>query len=791
MTHRRTKERGVYLLEVGASIVGVALFLMAVNDGVRLYQARSAVRAAVHEGLRCLYPTDAGCNSSTSGSASSSAERLYNVFVSNPVTGNTVAQETLHLRSSWSTAPVFEVPLTQASVTSVTIQSERDRYVQQEVLFPVNAGLPYVVQTRPMPRVAGADPLRPSFYHPTTGRSLSPNDTFSLRSIRGSTRSGAASRDDEYNSRFKIGEKSFSLSDAWSSYRSDKVAIENMEKQHKISVSCYQGPLTSRGQIDWESSTRPQVCSYRSASNRLYRDGELHVPIMFHISGSISSAEAGAEGKVLISMSWGGKTRRLGGRLLSRGGSGSFVVRGASWSDIRDDAEGPYRKEGRYEQEIKLHGTLEPIPLNTEVKITFTLVSLNGKEIGWTGGEMKLFHPTFDLVDQRYTCAYSSDPKRCINPPPRVPILFSEVDKKRDLSVRAISDGECSETAPAELEVNPQARLSELKARIQRSQPVAPVTMTVRALQGAPACAPIRRTVGCDASLGSEVPEGCQATPELSQIPALCGIKLQSGRESVVGVGTGTRISESKARYPACSAVGLPECARPHAREVERIVLPNSEEARSCRDASISNAPPIVIGPIDVNTCGDNSASSIAQYRQSNNIPSLAPVVVERRAAPSRSTAELVSAACVQSETTILGTNESVWGRSVPWAEFERCRAETGGNCREELVVGEREVHGTIGSHSTLVTAAEQRTFDTVRAAYPAVQREGECQPGSPDCLEVEGEVLADGKVIADGKVKMSASLSVPLTLLKPFNSTGVLVEHSAQRASEHALMWK
>ncbi len=785
MMHRKTKERGVYLLEVGASIVGVALFLMAVNDGTRLYQARSAVRAAVHEGLRCLYPTDAGCNSSTNGFTSSSSERMYNVFVSSPVIGYSVAQETLHLRSSWTTAPVFEVPLTKTSVTSVTIQSERDRFVQQEVLFPVNAGLPYVVQKRPLPKIGGADPLRPSFYHPTTGRSLSPNNTFSLASIRGVTKSRPASKDDEYNSRFKIGERTFSLSDAWSSYESDVATIRNLEKQHKISVQCYQGPLTSQGKIDWESSSAPRVCSYRSASNRLYKNGELHVPLMFHISGRISSADPGAEGKVLISMSWNGKTRRLGGRLLSPGGSGSFVVRGASWSDIRDDAEGPYRIGGRYEQEIDLHGALETIPLDTRVKLTFTLVSLNGKEIAWTGGEMSLFYPTFDLVDQRYTCAHSSDPKRCVNPPRRVPILFSEVDKKRELSLRDVDGGECSETAPAALEVNPQARLSELKARVQRALPVTPVTMLVRAAQGAPACTPLRRTVGCDAPLGPEVPQGCEVTPELSRIPALCGIALQSGRESVVGVGTGARISDSKARYPACSTDGLPECARPHAREVERVFLPYSEEARSCRDASISNAPGITIGPIDVNTCGDNSANNVAQYRQNNIIPSLAPVVVERRAAPSRSTAEQVSAACVQSETTILGTKESEWGRNVPWAEFERCRSENGGACREELVVGDREGHGTMGNNSTLVNAAEQRTVDTVRAAYPAAQRKGECQKETPDCLEV------DGQVIDDTKVTLSARMSVPLTLLKPFRSTGVVVEHSAQRASEHALIWR
>jgi hypothetical protein len=789
MTHRKSKERGVYLLEVGASIVGVALFLMAVNDGTRLYQARSAVRAAVHEGLRCLYPTDAGCNSSTAGLASASSERQYNVFVSKPVESYSVAQETIRLRSSWQTAPVFEVPLTTASVTSVTVQSERDRFVQQEVLFPVNARLPYVIQTRPLPRVGGADPLRPAFYHPTTGRALSPNARIDLNSIRGGTRATARSEDDEYSSRFKIGDRTFSVSSAWRSFDSDTATIRQLERQHKIPVQCYQGPVTSGGTIDWGSSSAPKVCSYRSASNKLYRNGELRVPIMFHISGRISSSDPGAVGKVLISLSWDGKTRELGGRVLSPGGSGSFVVRGASWGDIRDAAEWSYREGGRYEREINLHGTLETIPLDTRVKITFTLVSLNGKSIGWTGDEMLLFYPTFDLVDQKFACDYSADPSRCVNPPPGAPILFSEVDKQRELAVHGVGSGECSEKQPATFEADPQARLSALKARIQRALPVTPVTMTIRAPSGAPGCTPSTRAIPCDARLSTDLPKGCEPRQDLTQIPSLCGLTLQAGRESVVGIVTGTAptVTDSTTQFVACSDAPLPECARPHAREVGRVVLPRSEDGQSCSEALSVTTPPMIIGPVDVNACSDNSDGDVSQYRQSNSIPASVRVAVERFPAPSRATHEPVSGSCLQRGTSGPGTVESACGRNVTFAEVEQCCRANDGRCRwESVAAGGSAGGGTAGGSTTLIDAAKQRAVDTVRVAYPAARSEGRCDSGSPDCLHVSS-TSSDN----NDRVEMKARMVVPLTLLKPFNSAGIEVKHSAQRVSERSLLWE
>lgn len=785
MNRREPRERGVYLLEVGASIVGVALFMLAVGDATRLYQARSAVRAAVHEGLRCLYPTDAGCSQTIAGTASP-AERRFDVFVSNVADGYRVAQETLRFGASWLMAPVFEVPLTTTSVTSVVVQTERDRFVRQEVLFPVSAHLPYVFQKRPLPRVAGADPLRPAFFHPGTGDSMSPNLRISLSGIKGVTRSTAANRDDEYNSRFKIGERSFSVSDAWSSYDSDSAVIRQLEKRHNIAVQCYQGKLSARGLIRWGTPPAPSVCSYRKSSNTLFKGNELHVPIMFHISGQVTGAEAGAEGKVLISISWDGKTRKLGGRVLSPGGSGNFVVRGATWSDIRDDAEGAYRLGGRYEREIDLHGTLETIPLDARVTLTVTLVSLNGKSIGWVGGTMALFFPVFDFVDQAFTCGYSSDPNRCIDPPQGVPIAYSQVDKDRELTLREVDNGECSQVTPPLLEMDPGSRLSALKGRIHRGLSVAPLTMTVRNPGGVNGCSPISRTVGCNAQIATGVLQGCEESYDKARIPALCALDLRNGRDSVIGVTLGRSPRDSKARFAACTGTQIPQCARPYAREVDQVVLGDAESAQNCSEARTSSTPPLSTGPVDVSTCEDNSLERAAEYRRAHRIPPSVTVTVDRYPAPDRLTVEPPRSSCLRTAAAAVRAGEIACGHNVTWAEVQRCCHESDGLCRSEEIVGDPLGGGTAGNQTALVDAAVQRAVKTVQAVYPAARGAGECEQGSVDCLEVQG-----GFTDSDTNVFMSARMAVPLMILQPFGAAGVVVEHSAERASERALLWQ
>ena len=61
MRRQKTCVRGSYLLEAAIVTFGLAVFLVGASDVARIFHARSALRAGVREGLRCLYPTDGGC----------------------------------------------------------------------------------------------------------------------------------------------------------------------------------------------------------------------------------------------------------------------------------------------------------------------------------------------------------------------------------------------------------------------------------------------------------------------------------------------------------------------------------------------------------------------------------------------------------------------------------------------------------------------------------------------------------------------------------------------------------
>jgi hypothetical protein len=787
------QQRGMYLFEVGVAVLGAATLLLAVSDATRLYQARTAVRAAVHEGLRCLYPTDAGCAQIDPGFAAPSEQR-FNVFLSNPIDGYRVAQESVQLSSSWKTAPVYEVPLTTTSLTSVTVQHAADRYVQQHVLFPAVGHKPYVVQKRPLPELGGSDPLRPSFFHPTTGKSMSPSRTVSINGIKGRTNRTAASREDEYNHRFKIGQVKFSVSDAWPSFRSDLAALKRIEREHKIEINCYQGPLASNGLLRWDASSKPEQCAYRSSNNHLFEDHKLSVPIMIHVSGRVSdvpsatnrniqeTSEPGATGKVVMTLSWSGYSKQLGGRLIDPDSRGSFVTRGASWNDIRSSSRGSY---ARYKAELNAHGTLALVPLDEEVTLTFMLVSTNGKAIGWSGGEVSIFFPTFDFVDQTAQCAYSRSPNNCSAPPADFRPAYAVVDRSRPLRTEDGSASQCAEVAPAEIEEDPQGRIAQLSQAIQQGRDVSALTMTVRNPGGINDCTPITRTHGCNAQLSQGVLQGCEEQRDTSNVSTLCSLNLRPGRDRITDVGVRTTTTTATSRFHACSGAPMPACARAAAREVEQVVLSVQGEGSSCPEARVSQTPLLTAGPLDVSTCGDNTASLRESYRQTHKIPASVDVTVVRYPAPDRLTQEAPTSACVRSTATVLGSGGDVTcGTNLTWAEAQRCCSEAGGNCRREQILTSRPTGGRSDSQQKLIDAAVQRAVQTTQAAYPAAQVSGQCTSGSADCLEVQGGFTDD-----DSSVSMSARMPVPLMLLKPFGAAGIDVEYAAERASERAFL--
>jgi hypothetical protein len=79
---------------------------------------------------------------------------------------------------------------------------------------------------------------------------------------------------------------------------------------------------------------------------------------------------------------------------------------------------------------------------------------------------------------------------------------------------------------------------------------------------------------------------------------------------------------------------------------------------------------------------------------------------------------------------------------------------------------------------------AVQRAVAAVQAAYPRAAYRLACAADEHDCLEVSGGVVDD-----DSRATMTARMTIPLLLVKPFGSAGITIEHSADRALERMAM--
>jgi hypothetical protein len=772
-------QRGLYLLEAGIAMIGVALVVVGIGDVARLYQGRNAVRAAVHEGLRCLYPTDNGCAQSSVSGAASSAPR-FDVFTWG--TGYQVAQESYSATAVWRTAPVLEVPLERTSLGSVSVQRGRDRYQQQEVLFATEAHLPYLVQTMPLPEVGGADPLRPTFYHPITHREMEPPVVVSLQGVGGVTSRGAsASSDAAFSDQYRIGRRSFSLSKVWQNRVADTRRMRAITRAHDVAVPCYQGPLTTAGGIDWRA--RFSECSYRREDNKLLSGAELSVPVMFHISGNVIASAPDAEGQVLISLSWAGNTRLLGGRVLKPNSSGDFVVRGASWGDIRNEAEGEYRRGGRYEREIELHGALDLIPVDEPVTLNVYLVSLNGKEIGWRGERMVLYHPTFAFRQEQFDCGYSPDPTECAKPPPAAPYLYAEVNESQPLKVQAHGAAQCLATATVPLEANREGRLSRIAQLVARGQAVSPSKWWERNPDGVNGCTTLVESYSCPETVAADLPKGCYVQPSMPSILQHCGVPaLVPGRDSVQRVSLRTTVNNVSRRVTACSGDEIPLCAKAHAREVEQTVLGTAMTSESCANARVVRPAVYTVGPVDVNSCSAPASSIERFYRDNYKVPAGVPIAVSRVSSAPRYTSTAPTSACaVFSQTTIGRGAQAECGVNVSWEDAQRCCDRLSGRCRVERV-GETPADTSEASAETVVRmeGAVRRAVAAVQSAYPAASYRVECGAGDPDCLQVRG-----GLVEENSRALMTVRMNVPLLLVRPFGLSGIAVEHSADRVLE------
>lgn len=782
-----SRTRGHYLLEAAFVVFGVSFFLVGASDVARIFHARSAVRAGVREGVRCLYPTDAACSQSIPEQLSPSLMR-YNVDVWDEAASYLVRNATWSASASWMTEPELAIPLEEERISVAEVDLARDRYRIHEVLFPVQGHHPHILQQRELPLVGGSDPLAPEFRDRIFHRPVAPHKTVDLRAVSGKTRASLVGSQGGFEPQFKIGSVRFRLADAWATREQDVAVIQSLEGAHGIRIPCYAGTLV-RGsappRLDWAASPAPAACAYR-AGQQLWRDRQLYVPLMLRVSGSTRGTLRGAQGKALISIRWERGTeeqkQELGGRLIGQGGSGNFVVRGATLDDIAKSARAPYSPPGgAYHEEISRHGSVLLVPVDATVHLDAYLVSLNGGQVAWQGEALELYYPSFAFVPESVPCPLSPYPARCEQAGHPRP-LFATSDAARAPTSRATDETACARTPPEGFQGDPGELFSRLAAKAARGEALQPTKFYQLDGEGPGGlCAPLRRRVQCRGAFREHL-KGCQECREVEggvALPPGCADpEFQPGRDVVVRVSCERHATGREERRLGCSAQPLPGCAAPNAQEVSRYVW-NAGAGASCSRARIHSPPRLVIGPLPESKCGP-SPDIEAEYRRRHQVPGQVQISVGSAPAEDSVLPQPPADPCTVSTPSYKAGPRRSCGSLLTGDAAAACCSSFSGRCsitpiRVSQAAPRSEPYGVS------VERAQRRVADVVQAAYPQASWQPACSGRSPaHCLTVSATHNHSLQ-----SVSVRAQVSVPLRLSALFGAETVTVAHSESRVLE------
>lgn len=789
----KDKQTGSYLLEFALAALGVAFFIVGVSDLAKIFHARGAVHAGVSEGLRCLYPTDPTCANVTLPNAEITGSR-YNAWVWG-TEGNLLPQSSYLLSASLFNEPVQAAPHMASRLTSVRVALAQMGYAPHSVQFPVSAHAPYLLTIRDLPRIGGADPMRPTFRDRYTGQDVTPNRAFAIQTIRGSgQRSKPSLSRSEYDSTFEIGARSFTLTDAWSQRSSDTAAMTNIATTYGRAVPCYRGAVdssTGASRITWSETKAPTTCAHREQQSsgtttqvNLLQGTALRVPLMIRISGVPLRMTSTAVGKVVALLEWRGSAgsgdSELGGRVFSNGSSGNLIVRGADKSDIYASSWPPY--EERYSREIELHGTLPLIPVGSTVTVRLFLSSVNGEAVGWEGREIEVFYPRYQFVHEVHSCGYSSNPEACAISPAPVRPLYNAVDSGRELTLQQERPRECNRNEPTPLEESGESVLARLTDSIRRGETPRGYSFWLTAQQGADPCAPIVKTYSCSDEYQEHL-KGCGPAYSPDYVQSRCPMEdFRAGTDDISKMSVDEQARQSAEKRGGCSDEPFPECAVPYVTESGARFLGGA--ANNCSSAINVSPASQRTGPFYDNLCESVSERVRERYRTTHKIPAdISISVVALPEAPVFSPG-LPSDSCVSTEPTMGGdTRRVLCGRSVSRTAARRCCERHEGRCSlEELPPPPGRING--GLMNVIEEAAENRVIETIQAIYPRAQGPNTCETGSENCINVDAQVIGN-----DSIARVQASVKVPLTLAQWFLSDGITLEYQEERALERALM--
>lgn len=839
VSHRGASERGWYLLEYAVVIFGVAVFIVGFSDISRIFHARGAVRAGVTEGLRCLYPTDAGCSDQDLSSGPFPNDRFNARITGDQTNRFELPRVSYGLTSSWFNEPVSEASFATKQLTGVTLTQPQDAYRQYQVLFPGTAHAVYLLKTQELPRVAPGtsspgntrDAARarlvdPRFFDPETGverpANLSPRaPNLSLNT----SRAGSGDIVQEVRVSFTIDMSDVIVGEgtpgalSWGS-------LKDLETAYRFRAACYEGARTSLGGgvqgIQWPPAGSPSACSYPRGRGNIYAGSDLYVPIMLHVagSGSIESPErssqpwVGVEGKVTIELYQNGmdKPLPLGGRSFKRGANesssqrGSFVVRGAgAFGSYEGEAlnAGPKYiedcKRAEYsecinESYVRLPLVKVGVPVSLKFAIEWNDIGKSGNQpvtVSWNGDNIRIFHPKFQATHEQRSCGYSAQPNSCGVSVAPMQTSFTTTNLDEAFSYSDRPETECGRSAPLGFQPSIPAALEtfrgEIRAKTKRLEPIAFWSRGISTDQ----CSPKVSQATCSET-PREFMQGCEPEYELpGEAPTLCSLNdYQSNRDTISNPRFSYGKSDRLESRGGCSQEPFPECAVEHLKGKGEVFF--GAVSNNCSVALPRNVEPFNSGPLYKNTCVDELAGFIEKYRKENQIPDQAPVNSYERA-----------------ETPVISKNppdsncreyKQIDGRpGRSWLCAERASYAVANNCCqtygeqdcsiERVTIGAGDGEG--GGFGQVVEGARQRTLQTVQAAYPPAKMDLSCgqnadgEPSDDDCINIQAGPVDNGT-----RARVQASMRVPLALFDWFGMDNhTVVQYEETRTLESSLV--
>ncbi len=828
---RLKTQRGWYLLEYAMVTFGLAVFIVGLADISRIFHARGAVRAGVTEGLRCLYPTEPGCIEQSLATGWFSGDRFTARITGDQTNRYELPRISIGLSSAWFNEPVSEAQFATKQLTAVTLTQPQDPYRQYQVLFPGVAHAVYLLKTQELPRVhPGTEEddreaiLNPRFFDPDTSAVRGANRDIDIPALSLNTAKVAPGVVGDRASRSFTIQMSDILPEnvSWSN-------LKALEDSYGFTAACYQGARTiipSGGQargsqaIAWPQSGIPASCSYRGNPAPLYYGSGMAVPIMIHVEGTgyINPNGRwpewqGVYGQIKLKLFQGGRELAdLGGREFSRSGTsadakfsaqwGSFVVRGAGYTDAENiDVSATYRQrcERAGYDECRKYITLPMARVGQPLELRFELQWRRGANakaspnvgIIWQSGKAHIFHPSFTIAHEQRSCGYASTPNSCGVSVAPMQVSFKTTNLDQSLSHTQRAEAICDRKQPVGYQPSIPEALESIQNEIRvGARPLEPIAFWSNG-SSADSCADKVSNVSC-AEEPREYMKGCEPQYSLpTDAVRLCNLTdYQPTRDRLSDprfqIGTATRVDTRG----ACTSEPFPECARNEL--VSRGTTFLGAASHGCALAQPVNATSEVRGPVFSNTCVDELAQFIKEYRIKHNVPDSiginslvtqsSPVITD--VPPSNS--------CWKYDPIPDRPGQSwLCAEQASYAVANKCCEKYGAaNCSlERVAVGDSG--GSAGSFNQIIEGAKRRTLETVQAAYPPAKMDLTCgvtqdgEPSENDCIAIDVGSVDDGR-----QARVQAAMRVPLALFEWFGMADhTVVQYEETRTLESALV--